>query len=287
LKKPDWLKIKSIKDPNQDTVAEVLKKLNLKTVCNEAICPNHMECFSRKTATFMILGVNCTRDCRFCNVRHESPQPVDPGEPERIAFAVNELEMRYIVITSVTRDDLSDGGAEHFAKTIRAIRDKSPKTAVEVLIPDFKGDFSALQTVAEAMPDVIGHNMETVEQLYPQVRPQANYRRSLELIKNIKKLNPAIRSKSGIMLGLGETKAQVHKLFNDLREADCEFLTIGQYLAPSPKHLPIKKYIEPAQFDEYGKTAKQRGFSFVASAPLVRSSYHADEALVPSGLLSS
>jgi lipoic acid synthetase len=279
VKKPDWLKIKYVNSPNQDTVAKVLKNLNLNTVCNEALCPNHMECFSRKTATFMILGTNCTRDCRFCNVRHEAPKAIDLDEPERIAHAVSELEMRYVVITSVTRDDLPDGGAEHFAKTVMAIRNKSPKTGIEVLIPDFKGDISALRIVTDANPDVIAHNMETVKHLYPQVRPQAKYSRSQEVIKNIKKINPAIHSKSGIMLGLGETEEQVLEIFDDLRKADCEFLTIGQYLAPSPKHLPIREYIEPSQFDKFSEIARKKGFSFVASAPLVRSSYHADEAL--------
>lgn len=278
-RKPKWLRIPITKNPNQDAVDGILKSLNLNTVCNEAICPNRMECFSRKTATFIILGIHCTRSCGFCNVRHEKPQQLDPDEPLKIAQAIKKLDMRYIVITSVTRDDLPDGGAKHFASVVRAIRKSSPDTTIELLIPDFQGNIDALKTVTDASPDVIGHNMETIKALYPQVRPQAEYQRSLNLLQNIKKLNSEIRSKSGIMLGLGETKDQVHELFDDLREVGCEFLTIGQYLAPSPEHLPIKEYIEPAQFDEYGKTARKKGFSFVASAPFVRSSYHAGEAM--------
>ena len=278
-KKPEWLKIRHTDDPARDAVAEILKELELNTVCHEALCPNCMECFSRKTATFMIMGTHCTRSCGFCNVRRGTPQPLDPGEPERIAEAVGRLGMRHIVVTSVTRDDLPDGGASHFAGVVAAIREKSPKTAIELLIPDFLGDLAALKTVADAVPEVIGHNMETVACLYPQVRPQAGYLRSLEVVKNIKRLNPHIRSKSGIMLGLGETEKQVRELFDHLRGVGCEFLTIGQYLAPSSGHLPVKEYIEPRRFDEYAKTARQKGFSFVASAPFVRSSYHADEAL--------
>jgi len=279
IRKPKWLRIPITKNPNQDAVVEVLKNLNLNTVCNEAICPNRMECFSRKTATFMILGTHCTRNCGFCNVRHEKPQPIDIDEPQKIAQAIEKLDIQYIVITSVTRDDLPDGGAMHFANVVRAIRKSSPNTAIELLIPDFQGNIDALKTVTDAKPDVISHNMETIKDLYSQVRPQAEYQRSLDLLRNIKMLNSEIRSKSGIMLGLGETKDQVHELFDDLRKVGCEFLTIGQYLAPSPQHLPIQEYIEPDTFDEYGKTARKKGFSFVASAPFVRSSYHAGEAL--------
>jgi len=278
-RKPEWLRISRGNYTNINIVEDILKNLNLNTVCSEALCPNYTECFSRKTATFMILGTNCTRNCSFCNVRHDLPQSVNQDEPGNIARAVKELELRYVVITSVTRDDLPDGGADHFANVIRAIRKNSPGTAVEVLIPDFKGDFDSLKTVVDAMPDVISHNMETVARLYNDVRPQAEYRRSLELIKNIKLLNINIHSKSGIMVGLGETIEEVHQLLDDLRKAGCEFLTIGQYLAPSLEHFPVSEYITPQQFDEYGATAKEKGFTFVASAPLVRSSYHAGEAL--------
>ena len=278
-RKPEWLRIRSGSSSNQDDVFELLQSLDLNTVCKEANCPNYMECFSRKTATFMILGTACTRNCGFCNVRHEKPLPIESDEPERIAQAVKELGMRYIVITSVTRDDLPDGGAGHFASVVRSIRKMNPDTKIEVLIPDFQGSIDALKMVTDSSPDVISHNMETVRALYPQVRPQAQYRRSLELLGNIKQLNPDIHSKSGIMLGLGEMAEQVYELFDDLREVGCEFLTIGQYLAPSAKHFPVYEYIEPRCFDEYGEIAKEKGFLFVASAPLVRSSYHADEAL--------
>jgi len=279
-RKPEWLRIHhGAKNLNIDTVESIIKKLDLNTVCAEANCPNYSECFSRETATFMILGKHCSRDCRFCNVRHDSPLPPKQDEPENIARAVKELELRYVVITSVTRDDLDDGGAGHFAKTLRAIREYSPVTAVELLIPDFKGDIAALKTVTDAGADVISHNMETVPALYHSARPQAEYRRSLEVLKNIKRLNPRVRSKSGFMLGLGETEEQVHQLLDDLREADCEFLTIGQYLAPSREHLPAREYITPRQFEEYGEVARKKGFVFVASAPLARSSYRAGEAL--------
>ena len=279
IRKPDWLRISIVNNPNKDTVIDILKNLNLNTVCIEAICPNQQECFSHKTVTFMILGKNCTRDCGFCNVCYKKPEPIDQNEPERIALAVKQLAMQYIVITSVTRDDLLDGGAEHFANVIIAIRKNSPATKIEVLIPDFQGNIIALKTVADMLPDVISHNIETVISLYPQVRPQADYRRSLNLLKNIKQLNSEISSKSGIMLGLGETKEQVYELFDDLQEVGCDFLTIGQYLSPSSNHLPVKKYIEPYMFEEYGETARKKGFLFVASAPLVRSSYNAWKAV--------
>ena len=272
LKKPPWLRIQNTQSPNQKHVEEVLKKLDLNTVCREAKCPNSIECYSRKTATFMILGTVCTRNCSFCNVDFGPPQPVKETEPETIAQAVKELGLQYVVITSVTRDDLPDGGAKHFARVIHAIRNTSPETAVEVLIPDL--NFRSLEVVAGAEPAVVGHNMETVESLYPLVRPQADYRRSLDLLKNIKEMN--IRSKTGIMLGLGETKELVLALFDDLNEAGCDILTIGQYLSPSKSHFPVQKYIEPEQFDEYKKTAEDKGIIHVASAPFVRSSYHAE-----------
>ncbi|MCL2233517.1 MAG: lipoyl synthase [Treponema sp.] len=279
-RKPEWLRIRTIEDPNIHVVEELIKSLGLNTVCTEANCPNYMECFSRKTTTFMILGTHCTRTCRFCNVRRDLPHPVKAHEPEHIARAVRELQLRYAVITSVTRDDLPDGGAGHFARVVKAIRSYSPAAAVETLIPDFMGSVDSLKTLADAKPDVISHNMETVACLYPAIRPQAEYRRSLDLLKNIKRLSPKIHSKTGIMLGLGETKEQVHALFDDVRETGCEFLTIGQYLAPSREHVPVCEYITPQQFEEYGMTAREKGFTFVASSPLVRSSYHADEAFV-------
>jgi len=257
------------------TVENTLSKLKLNTVCREANCPNSSECYSRKTATFMILGTNCTRNCRFCNVRHGNPAPPQPEEPGNVAQAIKELELKYVVVTSVTRDDLPDGGDGHFAKTVHEIRQISRGTLIEILIPDFKGDPKALKTVAEAKPDVISHNMETIQKLYPEVRPQAEYARSLELLGKIKTLCPDIRTKSGFMVGLGETKEQVIKLLGDLREVSCELLTIGQYLAPTKQHYPVQEYIEPTMFDEYKTIAKEMGFAHVASAPLVRSSYQA------------
>jgi lipoic acid synthetase len=277
--KPEWLHKTYIVDPNQDVVEGILNELHLNTVCREANCPNYMECFAKKTATFMILGTHCTRNCRFCSVQNASPELVGPHEPERIDVAVARLKLRYIVITSVTRDDLPDGGAEHFAECIHAIRRLSPETAIEVLIPDFQGDTDALKIVAAANPTVISHNIETVAPLYAEVRPQADYRRSLSLLANIKRVNPNTRSKTGIMLGLGETAEQVFALFEDLRAVGCEFLTIGQYLAPSREHHAVMEYIHPEQFEAYGQAAREMGFAFVVSAPFVRSSYNAGEAI--------
>ena len=278
LPKPDWLRVRYTSNPNREAVEEIIHSLNLNTVCTEANCPNYAECFSQKTATFMIMGTNCTRNCRFCNVRHDNPQQLSPEEVHNVAEAVKKLGLKYVVVTSVTRDDLPDGGAGHFAKVIKEIRQAAPEILIEVLIPDFMGSICALNAVTDVSPDVISHNMETVESLYPAVRPEAEYRRSLSLLKSIKVLNPGIRSKSGIMVGLGETEGQVYELFNDLLEADCEFLTIGQYLAPTKSHIPVQEYIEPVQFEKYGTAARQMGFKFVASAPLVRSSFRAGEA---------
>lgn len=279
IQKPEWMKIRYIDTPNREAVEKMLESLNLNTVCREANCPNYMECFSRKTATFMILGTNCTRDCRFCNVTYGEPKSLDCDEPTNVAVAVKKLELKYVVITSVTRDDLPDGGAEHFAKTIEAIKEMSPETAIEVLVPDFGGDINSLKVIADAKPTVISHNMETIKSLYTEVRPQAEYERSLNLLKNIKNLNSNIHSKSGIMVGLGETEEQVYELFDDLIKVKCEFLTIGQYLAPTKNHVQIKEYIEPSMFEKYKSAALEKGFNFVASAPFVRSSYNAGEAI--------
>jgi len=279
-KKPDWLKVRYADSANRKVVEEILRKLNLNTVCNEAKCPNYKECFSHKTATFMIMGTNCTRNCMFCNVRYELPLQLNPDEPKNVAQAVKELGLKYVVVTSVTRDDLPDGGAEHFAKVIIEIKRAAPQTAIEVLIPDFMGSIESLRTVAKARPNVISHNMETVKSLYSAVRPQAIYKRSLELLRNIKLIDHDIHSKSGIMIGLGETKEQVFELFDDLLIAGCEFLTIGQYLAPTKQHYPVHEYIKPQVFEEYKTHAIQKGFKFVASAPLVRSSFNASEAIV-------
>ena len=279
LEKPQWLKRTFRDNSNLNYVREMLSALHLNTICDEAMCPNYVECFTKKTATFMILGVNCTRNCRFCNVTNREPQEIDTNEPNRVAEAVFKLGLKYVVITSVTRDDLPDGGAAHFAATIRAIHELCPDTAVEVLIPDFLGNKEALKIVTDANPEVISHNMETVKALYDQVRPQAIYERSLDVLKSIKLLAPHIRSKTGIMLGLGENELQVYEVMEDLRAVGCEFLTIGQYLSPSSAHYPVQEYITPEAFDHYGQIAKEKGFAFVASAPFVRSSYHAAEAL--------
>jgi lipoic acid synthetase len=277
--KPVWLQKKHIIDPNQDIVEGILKDLSLNTVCREAMCPNYRECFAHKTATFLILGKNCTRNCSFCNVSHCQPQPVDPDEPERVGKAIAGLGLRYVVVTSVTRDDLPDGGAGHFASVIEKTRKLSPSTTIEVLIPDFQGSESALAKVVDAQPVVISHNIETVKYLYSQVRAQADYQRSLNVIKNIGRMNSQIRSKSGIMVGLGETQEQVIELFEDLCSVDCSILTIGQYLAPSREHHPVMEYVKPEVFDGYRRIAMDMGFGYIASAPFVRSSYHAGEAL--------
>jgi len=277
--KPEWLKIKYHKNENTGDVEKYLRKLSLHTVCEEANCPNIGECFNKKTATFMILGKYCTRNCTFCNVKKNIPQPVDSEEPFHIAEAVKKWQLKYIVVTSVTRDDLTDGGSGHFADVIKAVKEVNPGVSVEVLIPDFQGNLDALLRVVEAGPDVLNHNMETVPRLYPQVRPMAIYSRSLELIANVKILNDRLLTKSGIMLGLGETYEEVIEVFKDLRKADCDFITIGQYLAPSKQHHPVIEYCHPDIFKNYKKLALEAGFKGAASAPLVRSSYNADEML--------
>lgn len=275
--KPVWLRRSYQKDPNRESITALLSELHINTVCREANCPNYLECFAKKTATFMLLGTQCTRRCRFCNVSKEAPQAVDETEPERVGEAVRRLGLRHVVVTSVTRDDLPDGGAEHFARTVRAIQKASPSTTTEMLIPDLGGDMDALQVVIDARPTIIGHNMETVRSLYSTVRPQANYDRSLAVLKQIEA--GGIRAKTGIMLGLGEQPAEVLQLFLDLLRADCRHLTIGQYLQPSIRHYPVKEYIHPKQFDAYAETAMKMGFQFVASGPFVRSSYRAEEAV--------
>lgn len=277
--KPDWLRIpvRSGKDLNQ--VKRTLTRLHLNTVCVEANCPNRMECFSSRTATFMILGSVCTRNCRFCNVTPGGADPVDPDEPARLAEAAKELGLRHVVVTSVTRDDLPDGGAAHFAAVIDRLRESVPEATVEVLIPDFQGDLAALQTVMRARPDIINHNVETVPRLYDEVRPEADYAQSLELLKRVSDSEMGIAAKTGLMVGLGEEREEVLALFDDLIEAGCDFLTVGQYLAPSKAHYPVVEYVKPEVFEEYRKEALKKGFRFVASAPFVRSSYKAAEAL--------
>lgn len=278
-RKPEWLKIKVQSGANKEQVEALLKSLSLHTVCEEANCPNLMECFCRKTATFMILGRICSRNCTFCNVEKAIPQPVDPDEPAHVARAVYELNLRHVVVTSVTRDDLPDGGAGHFAEVIEEIKKSASGVTVEVLIPDFQGSVEALSKVVAAGPDIINHNIETIPRLYPEVRPLAVYRHSLELLENVKKINPQMLTKSGIMVGLGETEPEVIGVFEDLREVACDFLTVGQYLAPSKKHHPVVSYVHPEVFNQYKKTALSMGFKQVASGPLVRSSYQAEQLL--------
>lgn len=278
-RKPEWLRIKLNQGRNLDYVKAILTKFSLNTVCEEANCPNRMECFSKKTATFMILGSQCSRNCRFCNVSHGKLQEVDPNEPQNVANAALELGLKHVVITSVTRDDIPDGGAGHFAEVIRNIKDRDEKLVVEVLIPDFQGSKEALSKVVDANPEIINHNIETVPRLYPSVRPMAIYERSLELIKNVKEMNKNIFTKSGIMVGLGEKEEEVIETLKDLREAGCDFLTIGQYLAPSAAHHPVIEYIHPNTFEKYKEEALKLGFLFVASGPFVRSSYNAAETM--------
>jgi lipoyl synthase len=278
-KKPPWLRVRVRNDAAFMETEALLRELSLNTVCEEATCPNRIECFAGHTATFMILGDVCTRNCAFCDVTSGAVLPPDPTEPERIGLAVKKLGLRHSVITSVTRDDLPDGGAAHFAKVISAIRKKSPETVVEVLIPDFQGDAHALQTVIEAAPDIINHNVETIPELYSAVRPQADYRRSLQLLQAVKNKKPDLYTKSGIMLGLGEELEQVEGVLHDLRDVGCDFITIGQYLAPSKEHYPVAVYVFPEIFDLLEERGVNLGFSAVASAPLVRSSYRAAEFL--------
>jgi len=280
-RKPSWLLVPHRENKNREYVQGLLAGLGLNTVCQEALCPNQAECYENKTTTFMILGVNCTRNCRFCNVKHQPPEPVDTDESAHIAFATEKLGLAYVVITSVTRDDLSDGGASQFAATIKAVKKHCPTTAVEVLIPDLNGNLEALSIITSIAPDVISHNLETVPDLYQNVRPEANYRRSLMLLDAIKEQNSQIHSKSSLMLGFGEKKEQVLRVMDDLRKVDCDFLTLGQYLAPSKKHIAVQEYIHPDIFDWYKEIAYAKGFKHVASGPLVRSSYRAGKAIIP------
>ncbi|MDZ7760340.1 MAG: lipoyl synthase [Desulfovermiculus sp.] len=278
-RKPDWLKIRFSQPGRLTEIKSMLRRLSLHTVCEEAACPNMMECFGRKTATFMILGKNCTRNCRFCNVHGGWPEPVDEQEPEHVAEAVAELGLKHVVVTSVTRDDLTDGGAGQFARVIQRLAPL--QVTVEVLIPDFQGDSQALAQVVRAGPSIINHNVETVPRLYPEVRPQAEYERSLQLLARVKTLDSGIYTKSGLMLGLGETEDEVLAVLRDLRSAGCNVLTIGQYLAPSSEHYPVAEYVHPDVFAKYQDLAYDMGFLHAVAGPLVRSSYHADEFAPP------
>jgi lipoic acid synthetase len=275
--KPSWLRRKLPSGPEYERIRSMIGKGRLHTVCQEANCPNQFECFGARTATFLILGAICTRNCRFCNIEGGQPGPIDPDEPRRVAEAAAEMNLRYVVVTSVTRDDVTDGGAAHFAATIQALRVKIAGVQVEVLIPDFQGSRSSLQTVMAARPDVLNHNMETVRRLYPEVRPQADYGRSLKLLARVGKIDTSIPAKSGIMLGLGESENEVRQTIADLFATGCHMLTIGQYLQPTPQHLPVVDFIPPEEFERWRQVALDMGFGKVASGPFVRSSYHAGE----------
>jgi len=276
-RKPSWLRRRLPSDPAYQQVSRLLREGVLHTVCQEARCPNQFECFSHKTATFLILGDRCTRRCRFCAVEHGPSGPPDPGEPQRVADAAARLGLRYVVITSVTRDDLPDGGAEAFARTIRAVKERIPEARVEVLIPDFQGSRDALYRVLDAGPDVLNHNLETVPRLYETVRPGARYDRSLELLDRSRRHAPHIPTKSGLMLGLGETDDEIGQTLRDLLDVGCRMLTLGQYLQPSREHLPVDRFVTPEEFAQWKQRALQMGFQETASGPLVRSSYHAKE----------
>ena len=284
MRKPPWLKKRILPFQDVQKVRSILEQTDLHTVCQEARCPNLGECFARETATFLILGRVCTRDCGFCAVERGAPGPPDEAEPQRVAQAVQKMGLHYVVITSVTRDDLPDGGASSFAKTIRAIRALNPKIKVEVLIPDFKGDQASLKTVLKESPEILNHNIETIPRFYPRVRPLADYKRSLDLLKKSKKDCPHIPTKSGYMLGFGETREEVLELLRDLKEAGCDFLTIGQYLQPRQDRLPVIRFVPPEEFEEYKKIAERMGFRAVASGPFVRSSFHAAQMFETNGI---
>lgn len=273
---PEWLRKKHSVNENVIATQKILSKLNLNTVCQSARCPNQGECFARKTATFMIMGNVCTRSCRFCAVESGQPESLSPEEPVQLAKAVKELNLKHVVITSVTRDDLEDGGAGHFVSCIKEIRKIKPEVTIEVLPSDFQGNKRAIAKLVQAVPDIYNHNLETVPGLYEKVRPEAGYERSLMVLSYVDEMSSDIYTKSGIMVGLGETKEEVISLMKDLRESSCDILTIGQYLQPDKEHLPVAEYIKPEQFENYKEIAEEMGFKYVASGPFVRSSYHAE-----------
>jgi len=276
-RKPPWLRRSLPKGTEYQAVRKLLRENRLHTVCEEALCPNIWECFSKGTATFLIMGSLCTRGCRFCAMSRGRPAPPDPEEPSRVAGAARTLGLDYVIVTSVTRDDLPDGGASLFSDTITKIREDVPGAHAEVLIPDFRGDAQALACVIKACPDVLNHNVETVPRLYPAARPDSSYRRSLALLESVKKNAPAIPVKSGIMLGLGETSKEIKQTLRDLADTGCDILTMGQYLQPSRKNLAVERFVHPDEFDEWRVAALEMGFSGVVSGPLVRSSYRAGE----------
>jgi len=286
LKKPDWIRVRLSDGKRLQEMKSILREQNLHTVCEEASCPNIGECFGKGTATFMILGDLCTRRCPFCDVAHGRPLPPDAEEPLHLAETIAALKLRYVVITSVDRDDLRDGGAQHFKDCIRAVRARSPQTRIEVLVPDFRGRLeAALEVISESPPDVMNHNLETVPRLYRQARPGSDYRHSLRLLQDFKARHPEVPTKSGLMVGLGESDEEIAEVMRDLRAHDVDMLTIGQYLQPSAHHLPVLRYVAPEVFDDYARTAKALGFVHAACGPLVRSSYHADQQAHDAGLV--
>jgi lipoic acid synthetase len=273
--KPSWIKVRLPSNPVFFSTKALISDLRLHTVCESAQCPNRWECWSQGTATFMIAGDRCTRACGFCAVTTAKPFALEEDEPQRVAEAVMRMKLKHVVITAVARDDLKDGGANHFARVIAAIQKMDPSIIIEVLVPDFHADDSCIQAVLDARPDIYNHNMETVERLTPAVRSRAKYRTSLQVLRRAKKLSPKVVTKSGIMLGLGEAEPEIFQTMDDLREAGCQVLTMGQYLRPTPNHLPVVEFVTPQQFELYGEIARKKGFEHVASGPLVRSSYHA------------
>lgn len=277
LRKPSWIRVKAPGSPVYNETKKIIKEHGLVTVCEEAGCPNIGECWSQKHATMMIMGDTCTRACAFCNVKTGMPNPLDAAEPEKVADAVAKLELRHVVITSVDRDDLADGGAQHFVEVINAIRKSAPGTTIEILTPDFLRKKGALEKVVEARPDVFNHNLETVPRRYLKIRPGARYFHSLRLLQRVKEVDPEIFTKSGIMVGLGEEREEVLQVMDDMRSADVDFITIGQYLQPTRKHAAIERFVTPDEFKSYERIARTKGFLQVSSSPLTRSSYHADD----------
>ena len=277
LPKPDWIRVKAPVSKEYQNTRDLMRRQKLNTVCEEAACPNIGECWSKKHATVMILGSVCTRACAFCNVATGKPDQLDPHEPDNLAIAVGELGLSHVVITSVDRDDLDDGGANHFARCITRLRETAPNTTIEVLTPDFLRKDGAVEIVAAAKPDVYNHNIETVPRLYKTIRPGARYFNSLHLLKTVKELDPSIFTKSGLMVGLGESKDEVLQVMDDLRSAEVDFITIGQYLQPTPRHAPVDRYVTPDEFDYYARQARAKGFLMVSASPLTRSSHHAGE----------
>ncbi len=276
-RKPAWIRVKAPTSEGYAETRRIVREHGLNTVCEEAGCPNIGECWAKLHATVMIMGDTCTRACAFCNVATGKPAPLDPREPMNTAVAVARMGLRHVVVTSVDRDDLDDGGAGHFAAVIHAIRETSPETTIEVLTPDFMHKDGAIETVVEARPDVFNHNLETAPRLYPTIRPGARYFTSLELLSRVRRLDPSIFTKSGIMVGLGESTGEVYQVMDDLRAADVDFITIGQYLQPTPRHAPIDRFVPPEEFEAYAAMARGKGFLMVSSSPLTRSSHHAGE----------